>query len=296
VNPLLGAALSAVRQRRHQHYRGTLALIDTAEPNPAQYLVFHQEIIRGAEKRARELGFQTELFWLGDSPNALSHRRVRQVLQARGITGVVFLPFNTARDLSDLDFGRLCAVQMDHCITAPRLHTVLPDHYMSMFNALGRLTNLGYRRIGLCLERRKDIRLHNKWTAAFESFFQGRSASSRIQPLVLTEITKDEVLRWQKRHQPDVIVGHVQAIVDWLRSAGVRIPADVGFFNLNMTERTGPCAGFELGPRRLAAVAVETVVAMLHRQEFGPPPFPQAIMLEAEWIEGPTLRGRPNES
>jgi hypothetical protein len=61
-----------------------------------------------------------------------------------------------------------------------------------------------------------------------------------------------------------------------------------------MTERLGPCAGLNLEPRRLGAAAVEMVVAMLHRQEWGVPAYPQTITLEATWVEGPTL-GRPAE-
>ena len=93
--------------------------------------------------------------------------------------------------------------------------------------------------------------------------------------------------------RPDVIVGHMQAIVEWLTEIKCRVPADTGFFNLNLTERAAPCAGLDLGPRRLGAAAIETVVAMLHRHERGVPGFVQTISLEAMWTEGPTLRPAP---
>ena len=91
-------------------------------------------------------------------------------------------------------------------------------------------------------------------------------------------------------HRPDVIVGHLQSMVGWLAAIDVRVPADVGFFNLNITERTAPCAGLDLEPRRLGATAIETVVAMLHRHERGIPKYAQTVTLEATWVEGPTLR------
>lgn len=295
-NPLLGAVMSAVRRTRHQHYRGTLALVDTVEENPGQYLPFHRQIVAGAKERARQLGFQVELFWLGEHSPSLNHKRLAQVLRARGINGVVLLPFNTAQDMSTFDFSRLSAVQMDHCLLAPRLHTVLPEHYMSMRTALTRLRQRGYRRIGLCLEQRKDARLRYKWTAGFESVARDDRRGVIVPPLLIPELTPQKVQAWFRRHRPDVIVGHVPAITDWIRAARPRSAAEVGFFNLNLTESPRPCAGFDLGPRRLAAAAVETVVAMLHRQEQGVPAFPQTITLEAEWVDGPTLRdAAPNE-
>lgn len=288
-NPLLGAALSAVRRSRHQHYRGTLALVDIVEGGRAELMLFHREIVVGARARALELGFKTELFWLGGEAPALTQARLPAVLHARGINGAVLLPFNTAQDLGDFDLSRLAAVQMDHSVIRPQLHTILPDHFLSMVRSLERLAARGHGRIGLCLERRKDGRVKNKWTAGFLAHFLG--AAEMLPPLVSAGVLTPQIfLPWFRRHRPDLVVGHVQEIVTWLGTAGVRVPGEVGFFNLNLTERTGPCAGLDLQPKRLGAVAVETVVAMLHRQERGVPVQAQSVMLEASWHEGPTLR------
>lgn len=288
-NPLLGAALSAVRRSRQQSYRGVLALIDTDETDPALYLTFHRAVAAGAQARAEQLGFQTAWFWLGQRPPALPPRRLSQVLRARGIAGAVLLPFHTAQDLSDFDFSQLAAVQMDHCLVRPHLHTVLPDHFVSMTDTLEQLTNRDYRRIGLCLEQRKDERVKHKWSAAFLSFFRSRGLEP-LPPLLVRKLTPELFAPWYDLHRPDAIVGHVQDIVAWLAQRGRHVPADVGFFNLNITEQSGPCAGLDLGPQRLGAAAIESVVAMLHRHEAGVPPYPKTITLAGTWVDGPTLR------
>lgn len=290
-NPLLGAALSAVRRGRHRNYRGTLALVGATESNPEMYAVFHREIAAGAEERAQELGFQTELFRLGEQEPALTNRRLQAVLAARGIEGAVLLPFHTARDMADFDFSRLAAVQMDHSLIRPYLHTVLPDHYLSLYHALEELSLRGYQRIGLCLEDRKDERVKRKWSAAYLAYARGRTDGSALPPLLAPQLNQTDFLAWHRRHRPDVVIGHVQGVVDWLEESGCTVPDQTGFLNLNLTERTAPCAGLDLGPRRLGAVAIETVVAMLHRHERGIPASPQTISLEALWSEGPTLRG-----
>ncbi len=295
-NPLLGAALSAVRRARHHQYRGTLALIDTDEPDRALYLPFHREIAAGAETRAQELGFRTELFWLGERAPALPLKRLPGVLLARGIAGAVLPPFHTARDFGGFDFSRIAAVQMDHCLTRPRLHTILPDHYVSMMAVLAQLERRGYRRIGLCMEERKDTRVKLKWSAAFHAHFRSRDGTGPAVPsLIAPHLTEEVFVDWHRQHRPDAIVGHRQAMVEWLARIGVKVPRDVGFVNLNLTERTAPCAGLDLGPRRLGAAAIETVVAMLHRQERDVPAHPQTITLEADWFDGPTVRAETTD-
>jgi len=289
-NALIGGALSAVRRSRQQRFRGTVALIDADDRDPEHYLIFHRAISKGARARARELGFATEPFWLGEEPGGLPAARLPGVLRARGIGGAVLLPFHRPRDLSDFDLGGLAVVQMDHSVVRPRLHTVLPDHYVSMTRALERLAARGYRRIGLCLESRKEERILHKWSAAFLAFMRRTGRPGAGMAMITPNLTRDTFRAWVRAKRPDAILGHADAIPRWLGEMKRRVPDDVGFVNLNLTEATRACAGLDLGPERLGAVAVETLVAMLHRREAGVPEQPQAIALEARWVEGPTLR------
>jgi len=181
-------------------------------------------------------------------------------------------------------------VQMDHSLVRPRLHTILPDHYVSMINSLERLTARGYRRIGLCLEQHRDARVKCKWSAAYGAYFRNCPGLAALPVLVDLRLSRAGFVEWFLRHRPDLVIGHVQAMVDWMRDLAVRVPDDTGFFNLNVTEQTMPCAGLDLQPRRLGAAAIETIVAMLHRRESGVPADPQTITLEGKWVEGPTLR------
>lgn len=288
-NPVIGAAFSAVRRKLQHAYHGTLALIDAAEDGHQELMLFHREIVAGAGGRAAELGFHTELFWIGEQSPALPHRRLPAILNARGISGAVILPFNLARDLSNFDFSRISAVQMDHCLIRPQLHTIVPDHYISMIHALDRLTERGYKRIGLCIETRKDARLRNKWSAAFWGFFHSYARDIGLPPLIEPELEEARFLAWFKKFEPDLIVGHKEVMAEWLHKAGYHVPEDVGFFNLNVTERTRPCAGLDLQPRRLGAAAVEAVVGMMNSYERGVPDCPKTTTLEALWVEGPTI-------
>jgi LacI family transcriptional regulator len=289
-NPLLGATFSALRRARHQGFSGMLALVDVADGTRTELMLFHREVVRGATARAQELGFRTELFWVGKSSPALSVVRLNHVLRARGIPGVIFLPFDRRQDFSAFDFAQMAAVGMDHRLISPSLHTVQPDHYLSMRRALEQLTERGYRRIGLCLEARKDERVDHKWSSGFLSFFRVAGHELAVPPLIAETLDRDVFRNWFQRFQPDVIVGHGQVVIDWLAELQIRVPEDVGFFRINVTERSTPCAGLDLLPHRLGATAVETVVGMLHRREQGIPQFANTISIDAVWADGPTLR------
>lgn len=289
-NPLLGATLSALRRSRHQGFSGVLALVDVTPDERTELMLFHREVTRGAEARAQELGFRTELFWVGPRAPALSVARLNGVLRARGIHGVIFLPFDRRQDFVNFDLTQMAAVGMDHRLLNPSLHTIQPDHYLSMRRALQALTDRGYRRIGLCLEARKDERVDYKWSSGFLSFFRLTGRELAVPPLIVPKLEPKSFHTWFRKHRPDLIVGHEQAAVDWLAALRLRVPDDVGFFRINVTERSKPCAGLDLRPQQLGATAVETVVGMLHRREQGSPPCPNSISIDAVFTDGPTLR------
>lgn len=290
-NPVLGAAMSAARRRQRSapSYRGTLAAIEVDDQGGRRLHPFHAAILAGAEARAAELGFKLELFWALRSQGGLSLPQLRRVFAARGIGGALVLPLHVPRDFSQFDFSGLSAVQMDECLLQPRLHAVLPDHFASLCSALRRVTMLGYRRVGLVLDRYKDRRLGFRWSAAFHAFFNGFDPAANPPPLRLPEVRRDPFLAWWREHRPDVILAHRQEVTDWLAADGARVPDDVGFLNLNWTERLAPCAGLDLQPKRLGATAIERVIDMALRGETSVPAAPQTVLLEARWTDGPTL-------
>ncbi len=292
-NPLVGATFSALRTGRHLGFSGTLALVDAPSGGGQQLIPFHRAIGVGAARRAEALGFRTEVFGVGKRAPSLSVTRLNAVLRARGIQGVIFLPFDQRQDFADFDLDQLAAVSMDHRLLKPELHTIQADHYLSMRRCLDALQGRGYRRIGLCLPRPKDERSDYKWSSGFISWFRLAGCTPPVPPLIPETLEKPAFMTWFERHKPDVILSHEEAVVDWVVQGGWKIPQDVGFFRINHTERSIPCAGLDLRPEQLGATAVETVVGMLHRRESGAPSCPNSISIDAHFVDGPTLRPAP---
>jgi len=289
TNALVSSVMTGVRRSTHNSFQGTLMAINYSHATDPTLLPYHREVLDGAQSRAVALGYILTHCWAG--PHGLSLHRLNSILPARGVQGVVVMPFSEAQDFSSLDWTGLAGAVMDHCLTAPSLTAILPDHHLALLSALKRLWALGYRRPGLVLDRARDERLHFRWSAAYASFSRSLGRDEIFPVLLDSPPRRDSFFAWFQEHRPDVIVGHMQTeTVRWLGELGLRVPDDVGFFHLNWTERSGPCAALDLQPAVLGGAAVEAVVAQLQRNERGVPENPKTILMPARWVEGATLR------
>ncbi len=290
-NQLVSALMAHVRGDRTSHFIGNLAVVHVPSPKQPKILPMQQRIIDGASGRARELGFQLDTFSLG--AGGTGPATLARVLQARGVLGVIFLQPNSNDTTAGFPWEHFASLQIDYDSPDLVQHTVSLDHHFTLVSALARLRTLGYRRAGLFIARHKDERLVYKWSAAFRSFQKNQGGIGAVPVLTREAITRTEFMAWQRAHRPDLVIGHVDQAVAWLRRAGAAVPADIGFFNLNWNERTLPCAGLDLRPELHGTVAVETLAAQIHRNERGLPADPRTVMISGRWVDGPTLRA-PN--
>ncbi|HEX2853907.1 MAG TPA: LacI family DNA-binding transcriptional regulator [Opitutaceae bacterium] len=290
-NPLAGALMSELRRSRGTTFRGVLAAVDLNEPDSPVSARYHRELASGAETRATELGFKVEKF--SANRGGISVHRLDSILQSRGIHGVILLPAWEEPDLSKLDWTRYAGVYTDYMIERPALHSVCSDHYRSLTGVLQRMAALGYKRPGIFLIKHHDERLQHRWEAAFRMFLGSHPAMEPVPPMITESLTREEFTAWFKRHKPDIVIGHNTEAIDWMESAGAKVPASHGFVCLNVLTKTRPCAGLDLLPRVLGARAAELLIAQLQRNETGIPDWPVTTTLPAKWVDGPSVRPGP---
>ncbi len=214
-NQLVGSLMAHVRAARTERFLGNLAMVHVAsyeqpEPRPMQ-----QIMITAAHRRATELGFHLDILrfnHVNDSAQALG-----RMLQARGVQGVVFLYSKPTNVTREFPWERFAAAEIDYGSNPLQIHTVVIDHYLTLTSALLELRGRGYGKIGLFIERYKDTRVLNKWSAAFRSFQEAHGGIGHV-PLLLEDVMGSEAfLAWHQRHRPDLVIGHVDQAVMWLR-------------------------------------------------------------------------------
>lgn len=289
ANPLISAVLGAIHHpQRVATFRGTLAVVDLHEQAHWPHGPFTRAIVGGMKARAADMGFSIAEFVVGS--DVLPWRRFDTILRSRGIHGVIVLPAWVQPDLSAFDWSEFAGIYTDHVTAGPALHCVCCDHYGSMLSLLDLLEARGYRRPGLILQHGRDERIRYRQRAAYSAWQTAKPDRNVIPPLITPEYPefKREFAPWVRRYKPDVVLSHFAETPEWLK---VCCPGDTpGFVALNVHQQQAPCAGLDLQAEIVGARAVEHVVGQIMRAEFGVPEWPSRTMVQARFVEGPTVR------
>ena len=286
-NPLVTAFMTYIRGGRARDTAGTLAYLTSGTPrhewlSQAAFRCFHL----GAAERARQLGFRLEEFRLGHP--YIRPARLSGILAARGICGVIVAPMAAPRGHLNLDWAKFSAVTIGYTLLRPSLPRASNDQYDSMLIALRNLHRLGYRRIALALPFKDDERVHYRWSAAFASFHARRGAKG--VPLVHAPKAwaEAEALKWVRKERPDAVVSTNAPLLKAMRKAGLRVPEEIGFADLDAT--AADRAGVDQRPEEVGGAAVDMVAEQMNHSAFGLPPRPRKVLVPGAWRDGPTVR------
>lgn len=248
------------------------------------------EYQRGAADRAAEIGYKIEEFRLQDA--GMSGEKVMSILRARNIRGLLLAPQETAHEKVSLDFEVFATVTFGYSLHPHVHHLVTADNSHSMHVLLGELANLGYKRIGYYSKTDWEEKVNHAFLGGWYTFNRARRKKVHVPCLVRPDIQKAGFIRWFQRHRPDVIVTHDRRIPQWLKEENLRVPQDVGFARLSISEKETHSTGIYANGRTGGAMAVDMLSGMLQRGEYGIPRLPLRILVAGEWRLNQTVRAQ----
>jgi len=298
-------ALMAYRSRLRQPLNATtLAYVNNWpsqwgwKESPAHFAFF-----AGASAKAAQLGYQLEPFWLGEA--GLSHRRMSDILVARGIAGLV-IASHTWQSAEKLQFewSRFSAVKIDFIPHDPPLHNVTNDQRSIIQMAMRRVQAAGYRRIGLVMPGWWDYIVDLAWSAGFLAEQQSIPPAQRIPILYYAEQTlrrpsaedpaealvpKAKFETWLQRYRPQVLISYRPFVQARLVELGLRVPDDIAFVDVFRLDDDHATAGVRQNCRRVGEVAIETLASQLAQNNYGIPVFQTTTLVEGTWFDGASL-------
>lgn len=287
-DPVLAKLMAHLHAGRGRRHLGKLAFLNVHEDRDYWVHTAALTDFRGsAEARARDLGYDTEEFWLHEPGR--SPRRLAQMLAARGIRGLVV--GSTGREGSVVEFPwtKFAAVTVGYSVETPRLNRVVTHHYRNTRLALKKVAELGYARVGLVVHRRGEAAMENLHLAAFLAYQHEISVADRVPVLYFEPRENAEPLRtWFHAHRPQVILSTTAGRVD-LAGAGLRVPEQVALVKLLLWDAHEGVAGVRPGYERLGAAAINLLAEQLQHDDYGVPVDAKIVQVEGRWCEGASL-------
>jgi hypothetical protein len=113
---------------------------------------------------------------------------------------------------------------------------------------------------------------------------------NRPTPFVAKSLDRDGFAKWFRRYRPDAVVSSHRVVRNWLEDCDARVPEDVGFVFLDWLDEADACAGIDQHYDLVAAAVVDLVVSQLHGNEHGVPAKPKLVLIDGDWVNGPTVR------
>jgi LacI family transcriptional regulator len=301
LNPTVSHLMAELRKSRTGGSQHTLALLNAYRTDDA--FRNHPTIpayVEGCRRRAKAQGYGIDLFWLHDPE--LDGARLNRILKARGIRGVIVIGTMDDNHLPE----RFAATWEQHaCVVTgvrsrnPTLSFCCVDHHSLVLQAVDHALQLGYRRPGLAIDERIDRLVDGRFSSGMWVAQQVLPAKQRLAPFLEVERAREEPRRfhdWLEREKPDVVFTLYHVVRRLIEELGLRVPQDLGLIQLERRRDLEDWAGMDQHNDLTGEAAVDMVISLLHNNELGVPSHPRAMLVEATWVPGDTVRAQTSRT
>lgn len=288
-DPLVSQLMERVRLSRHTGERATIALVREHESDPVgMHHYVSQESVR---IRASQHGYKVELFEVGKGK--LTPKRLRGILDARGIRGVLLSVSSAKPACAKMDFSGLAVATFGFGLAEPSLHRAGSNTTQGLLDMFEQLEAQGERRIGLAITPWVDLRAGHTYSGALLHYQQSLPLQRRV-PLLLLEQSKAHenraaFERWVHQYRPQAIISLPDPVGDWLNAINIPMMKSIRLlahdWQSNMTE----LAGLDHRRDEVASAAVDLIATQLQHNEFGIPVVPRQILIPPRYVAGPAV-------
>lgn len=278
-DPEIAKLMTHMRRGRKAASPRTLAFIwAEREPGEIAKSSWSQQLVLGAHRQAKKLGFQLEEFHL--ESRGMTARRLSGILEARGVPGFILSPLvSRSRGHVSMAWEKFSSVVIGLGFARPQLHRVHHHHYLGMMTALRMLKKQGHKLIGFYCGSTINERMFRAWSA---SFLAHHPLTEPGKLLALRKTTsRTDFLKWLDVAKPDVVIDAGHVVKDWLES----VPKNRRPRHITLAWRSDEpkTAGIDQQAGVLGAAAIDLLVAQYQQNERGIPEAPKIVMTEGVW-------------
>lgn len=282
-DPMVATLMAQLHHRRRRSDPHQIAWIDLWGAETSEVAKGLVPLLHGARQRAAELGYGIQVY--RTVSENISPERLRRILTNCGQWGVIFPPVPDSVKRFPFDLRGFVGVKIGTSLHEPVMHRVAPSHFRGCVLAFARLRERGLRRIGLALSPEMNNRVEGKWLGAFLFCQQRLPANERVTQLIAESEDREAFFRWLQHEKPEAVLVAEETPLQGLRTSsrgGPRRPM-IGWL---LRPEGAPSEGrLDQRHEQMGSLAVEMVVAQIHRNERGSPSNPYEILIDSVWVE-----------
>lgn len=286
-DPRLSHLMGYLKQVRARGEGSVMAVLgDWPEPQLRSH-AYMGPLMQGIEERCAQLGYHPDLFVVGPR---MRLKRIEAILQARGIQGLVILPFQSGVfALNDFDFSRFSAATIGYGLQSPQIHRAASQQTLAAMRVVEKVMDAGYQRIGLVMTRDADARTQHRYLAGYLGrVFSEPRLLPFIEPFIFELSDSDRFAQWIKANRIDAVVSTFHQMYEQLVQIDYQPGVDIGLAMINY-RGSAPVARMETPYPELGRSSVNLVHSMLCLYETGIPAMPSVLTVPGVWVDGASL-------
>lgn len=285
------ALATLARQRWAGHETGSGATIAYVVDSRMENYESHRRFVPPARARAEERGYHLYELDFADYPTIEAASRV---LLHRGIRGILVpqLAHAGGPGIQKLPASNFTVVCLDLGWDAVPFHVVSRDTFQETRHVWHQVVSRGFRRIGGAILAHTPRALDDaaRIGASLASQEEWLRPKERLPLLTTGPRDRTGFLKWIKRYRPDVVIGFIPRVYDWLRQDGWRVPGDVSYASLTFAADEWPeVSGCVAQDENIGSYGVDALIAAMSENEWGVPQQQRKLLLQPVWREGTTL-------
>lgn len=264
---------------------------------PSSFHTHLRSFYEGARHQAGVLGYELESIIVAQE--RYDSRSLERYLRSLAIPGLVIASFEPGYDTLSLNWDDYSIVKIDSMHMAPDSVIVGNDHRQDIRTAYRRLSEKGYRRIGLAIGRADEESTQHRYSAGYliertESVARGED---HIPPLLFPfNPNREQVVTllrsWVKHYQLDAVISHHNHIDTLLAEAGYSVPDDIACACLCIRDEGTALTGVRPNYHMIGVKAVSQLATQIRLGERGIPEFSPQTYVRSEWQEGRSAPAR----
>jgi LacI family transcriptional regulator len=221
-DPLLSLHMAKLRRGGSSRYRPKLAFL-----NPHPYKEKLQEspaqaaFLKGAQERAKDLGYEVEELWLGE--DAFKTCSLKTYFKRKGIHGFLCLGEPLDRGIP---WDCFPAVVVGYTMTSVGLHRVCNNQRRSAQMVIREMSRLGFKRVGMAMRRELDLELDENYSSAFLCAQSWLKPENRVPLFRPGKWERDAFFKWLDEAKVEAVAGleyeHIRPFLKEYKRRGTR--------------------------------------------------------------------------